>query len=53
MILIFKNRYAAMARCKELRDWHVKIVRYGEGFAVQCNGNKYLMHDGYVSLPYR
>jgi hypothetical protein len=45
---IYENKKDAMAVVKTMRGWTVRIVRVDGGYAIQCNGVKYLCADGFV-----
>lgn len=47
-IAIFKNRYQANKEAKKLVGWDWKIISYGDGYAIRCNGYRFLKTDGFI-----
>lgn len=49
MIQRYKTRYAANKAANKMIGWQTRVyLEDGEYYIIQCNGNKYLMADGFV-----
>lgn len=46
---IFKTRYDAKKRANEMVGWKIKIIKFLDGFVIQCDKNKYLRVNGFVN----
>jgi hypothetical protein len=48
MIALFKTRYAAKKEAGTMIGWNIKIIKKDSGYAILCNGKRFLMVNGFV-----
>jgi len=48
-IELFYTRYQASKISKKMVGWKTRIVKMGEEWAIECNGEKYLRINGFVN----
>ena len=53
MIMKYTTRYAALKAAKQMMGWKTRVFAEDANdgsiyYIIQCNGDKYLMNDGFV-----